>query len=137
MTTLDGTMPKVGLPLYGEGKPRVSERNHNFWKFPYSQRHAQTRQQMRGGVWDRHIVESSAIRGQALAQTRARHDPTNFRLAVRGSNQNCACPELSELPPHFDVLEELIRIRFSCSYDRDRLIRDWGACADSCDKVKS
>ncbi len=86
-------------------------------------------------------MQSSAIRGQVLAQTRARHDPTNFRLAVRGLNQNCACPELSpelsELPPHFDVLEELIRIRFSGSYDRDRLIRDWGACADSCDKVKS
>ena len=44
------------------------------------------------------------------------------------------CPEL---PPHFDVLEELIRIRFSGSYDRGRLIRDWGACADSCDIVKS
>ena len=44
------------------------------------------------------------------------------------------CPEL---PPHFDVLEELIRIRFSGSYDRDCLIRDWGAFADSCDIVKS
>ena len=38
---------------------------------------------------------------------------------------------------HFDVLEELIRIRFSGSYDRDCLIRDWGAFADSCDIVKS
>ena len=47
---------------------------------------------------------------------------------------NCPCPEL---PPHFDVLEELIRIRFYGSYDRGRLIRDWGACADSCDIVKS
>jgi len=74
---------------------------------------------------------------KALAQTRARDDPTTFRLAVRGSNQNCACPELPELPPHFDVLEELIRIRFYGSYDRGRLIRDWGACADSCDIVKS
>jgi hypothetical protein len=46
MTTPDGTMPNEGLPLYREGTQRVHERNHNFWKFPYSQRHAQTRQQM-------------------------------------------------------------------------------------------
>ena len=47
--------------------------------------------------WDRHNVESSAIRGQLLAQTRARDAPTNCRLAVRGLNQNCACPELPVL----------------------------------------
>jgi hypothetical protein len=39
--------------------------------------------------------------------------------------------------PALDCLEELIRIRFSGSYDRERLIRDWEACADSCDMVKS
>jgi hypothetical protein len=48
-----------------------------------------------GAFGDRHNVESSAIRGQVLAQTGAPDDPTTFRVTVRGLNQNCACPELS------------------------------------------
>ena len=97
---------------------------------------------------DQHIVSFPAGAEGAGGKKSRLEEPSAVILA--GDILRWVIPKVGKFPKnvrfglgarleaaHFDVLEALIRIRCSLSHDRDRRIRDWGACADSCDIVKS